>query len=100
MNAVPEGLSLVENGESEEEPIITPMTFTLVSPLDDVSEVTLREPTVDELAKLNDDSKRFGEVRAMKNLLSTMTKIDFASIGKMGARDFRLCNKYLSRFFD
>ncbi|MGF6636823.1 phage tail assembly protein [Paraburkholderia sp. MM6662-R1] len=74
--------------------------ITLLSPIDGLTEVTLREPTVDEIAKVNDDAAKFGNVRAMKNLIATMAKIDVASVGRMGARDFNACNKYLSGFFE
>jgi hypothetical protein len=75
-------------------------TYTLVTPIDGVTQIALREPTLDELAKLSDDAQRFGNVRAMKSLLSTMTKIEVASIGKMGARDFTHCNKFITAFFE
>ncbi|CAE6844607.1 hypothetical protein R75461_07186 [Paraburkholderia nemoris] len=71
----------------------------LVSPVDDLTEITLREPTVDEIAKVNDDATKFDNVRAMKNLIASMAKIEVATVGKMGARDFNACNKYLSGFF-
>ncbi|MBB5408607.1 hypothetical protein OKW43_005145 [Paraburkholderia sp. WC7.3g] len=74
--------------------------ITLLSPIDGLTEITLREPTVDEIAKVNDDAAKFGNVRAMKNLIATMAKIDVATVGRMGARDFNACNKYLSGFFE
>ncbi|MFL9997978.1 phage tail assembly protein [Paraburkholderia sediminicola] len=72
----------------------------LVSPVDGMTEITLREPTVDEIAKVNDDATKFGNVRAMKNLIAIMAKIEVATVGRMGARDFNACNKYLSGFFE
>ncbi|WP_434107628.1 phage tail assembly protein [Paraburkholderia caffeinilytica] len=75
-------------------------TYTLLTPIGGVTEIGLREPTLDELAKLSDDAQRFGNVRAMKNLLATMTGIEIASIGRMGARDFTHCNKFISAFFE
>ncbi|MBC8729444.1 phage tail assembly protein [Paraburkholderia sp. UCT2] len=74
--------------------------ITLLSPIDGLTEITLREPTVDEIAKVNDDAAKFGNVRAMKNLIATMAKIDVTTVGRMGARDFNACNKYLSGFFE
>lgn len=75
-------------------------TIKLLSPVDGIEEITLREPTVDEIAKVNDDSLKHGAVRAMKNLISNMARIEVATVGKMGARDFNACNKYLSAFFE
>jgi hypothetical protein len=75
-------------------------TIALLSPIDGITEIALREPTVDEIAKINDDAQKFGAVRAMKNLIASMARIDVATVGKMGARDFNACNKYLSAFFE
>jgi hypothetical protein len=75
-------------------------TITLLAPIDGLAEIELREPTVDEIAKVNDDAQKFGAVRAMKNLIAAMARIDVAAVGKMGARDFNACNKYLTAFFE
>jgi Phage tail assembly chaperone proteins, E, or 41 or 14 len=75
-------------------------TITLLTPIDGITEIELREPTVDEIAKVNDDAQKFGAVRAMKNLIASMARIDVAAVGKMGARDFNACNKYLTVFFE
>lgn len=75
-------------------------TITLLAPIDGITEIELREPTVDEIAKVNDDAQKFGAVRAMKNLIASMARIDVAAVGKMGARDFNACNKYLTVFFE
>lgn len=75
-------------------------TITLLVPIDGLTEIGLREPTVDEIAKVNDDAQKFGAVRAMKNLIASMARIDVATVGRMGARDFNACNKYLSAFFE
>ncbi|WP_277187681.1 phage tail assembly protein [Caballeronia sp. BR00000012568055] len=75
-------------------------TIALLSPIDGLTEITLREPTVDEIAKVADDSQKVGAVRAMKALIASMARIDVASVGRMGARDFNACNKYLSAFFE
>jgi hypothetical protein len=75
-------------------------TITLLAPIDGLTEIGLREPTVDEIAKVNDDAQKFGAVRAMKNLIASMARIDVATVGRMGARDFNACNKYLSAFFE
>ncbi|MEX3690823.1 phage tail assembly protein [Paraburkholderia sp. BR14263] len=72
----------------------------LRAPVDGVTEITLREPTVDEIATINEQTQKFGAVRAMKNIIAKMAKIEVATVGKMGARDFNACNKYLSGFFD
>jgi len=75
-------------------------TVTLLAPVDGLTEITLREPTVDEIAKVNDDAQKFGAVRAMKNLIASMAHVEIATVGRMGARDFNACNKYLSGFFE
>ncbi|MFP4895823.1 phage tail assembly protein [Paraburkholderia sp. EG304] len=74
--------------------------ITLLAPVDGITEIALREPTVDEIAKVTDDEKKFGAVRAMKNLIAVMAGVDVSVVGKMGARDFNACNKYLSAFFE
>ncbi|CAE6858760.1 hypothetical protein R75461_07868 [Paraburkholderia nemoris] len=58
-----------------------PEIIPLVSPVDGLTEITLREPTVDEIAKVNDDATKFGNVRAMKNLIASMAKIEVATHG-------------------
>lgn len=75
-------------------------TIMLLAPVDGVTEITLREPTVDEIARVADESQKFGAVRAMKNLIAAMAHIEVATVGKMGARDFNACNRYLSGFFE
>ncbi|WP_233854186.1 phage tail assembly protein [Paraburkholderia sp. HD33-4] len=81
-------------------PYLAAQTIQLLAPLDGMMEITLREPTVDEIAKVNDDSQKHGSVRAMKNLIATMAHIEVAVVGRMGARDFNACNKYLATFFE
>ncbi|WP_233869696.1 phage tail assembly protein [Paraburkholderia adhaesiva] len=75
-------------------------TIKLLAPVDGISEITLREPTVDEIARVAEEAQKFGAVRATKNLIATMAHIEVATVGKMGARDFNACNKYLSAFFE
>ena len=77
---------------------VTPFTFTLVTPVDGVTEITLRELTVDEIAKLADDSENFGGVRAMKTLIASMAHIEVSTVGRMGQRDFNTCTRYLDSF--
>ncbi|MFP4891223.1 phage tail assembly protein [Paraburkholderia sp. EG304] len=74
--------------------------IVLLSPIDGITEIELREPTVDEIAKVTDDQNKFGPVRAMKNLISVMAGVEVSVVGKMGARDFNACNKYLAAFFE
>jgi hypothetical protein len=83
---------------SDTEPLVTPLTIALVSPVDGITQVTLREMTVDEIARLNDESHKFGPIRAMKNLISAMAGIEAATVGKMGTRDFNACTDYLNSF--
>ncbi|MGF6792773.1 phage tail assembly protein [Paraburkholderia sp. 35.1] len=80
--------------------LVSPFTIKLITPVDGVSEVTLREPVADEVAKVNDETAKFGAVRAMKHLIAAMSKVEVATVGKMGIRDFNACNKYLTAFFD
>jgi hypothetical protein len=87
-------------GAANDDEFSTPRTIKLITPIDGTTEITLREPSVDEIAKVNDEATKFGNVRAMKNLIASMAKVEVATVGKMGARDFGACNKYLSGFFE
>lgn len=84
----------------EDETPETPFTFPLKVPVDGVSEITLRELTADEIAKFNDDRDRHGAIRALKNIIAQISRVDVATVGKMGSRDFNACSKYLLAFFD
>lgn len=75
-------------------------TFPLVAPYEGITEISLREPTVDEIARVNDDTQKFGAIRSMKNLIAAMAGLEVATVGRMGARDFNACNKYLGAFFE
>jgi hypothetical protein len=75
-------------------------TFPLISPVDDVTELTLEEPTVAEIAKLKDDTIKFGEVRALVALIAAQTKQPATIINRLRARDFRAMERHLGSFFE
>lgn len=75
-------------------------TFTLITPVDDVTELTLEEPTVQEIQKLTDDTAKFGEVRALVALIAGQTKQPAAVISRLKARDFKALSRFLQSFFD
>jgi len=76
------------------------VVWTLQSPLPSLTEVKLREPTLDEFARMTSESARIGDVLALRNLIAAMNKVEAGVVGRMGIGDFKVCDKYLSSFFD
>lgn len=74
--------------------------WPLAAPIGTVAEVKLREPTLDEIARLTTEGEKLGSIVAMRNLIATMNKLDPKAVGRMGVRDFKVCEKYLEGFFD
>ena len=74
------------------------LIHTLYKPLPDLTEISLRMPTVDEIAKLSTESEKFGGVRALKSLLARIGQVEVAVIGLMGARDFKVCKRFVDGF--
>jgi len=72
----------------------------LQAPIPGVAEVKLREPTLDEIARLAGDRVKLGAVAAMRNLVAAMNKLEAKVVGRMGIHDFAVCDKYLEGFFD
>jgi len=63
-------------------------------------ELNLREPTLIELEDLTKNSTKHGVIAAIKMLIATQTGASAAAVGRIGARDFKQAEKYLSSFFD
>ena len=74
--------------------------FQLITPIDDVIELTIEEPTVSEISKLGEDTAKFGATRALVALISAQTKQPATVISRLKARDFNAINRYLNSFFD
>lgn len=75
-------------------------TFTLATPVGEVTSITLDEPTVAEIIKLGEESAKHGSVRALVNLIASQAKIPAAEVQMIRARDFKAMERYLSSFFD
>lgn len=80
--------------------IISPITITLLTPIDGVTELTLEEPDVSAISKLTDDTAKFGATRALVAMISAQTKQPATLINRLKARDFKQAERYLSSFFD
>lgn len=85
---------------SDEKVIISPFTITLITPIDDVTELTLEEPDVSAISKLTDDTAKFGATRALVAMIAAQTKQPASLISRLKARDFKRAERYLSGFFD
>lgn len=81
------------------------ITIKLRKPLDSgdgvmVTQITLREPMLDEIESMQKDSEKFGGIAAMKKLMSDQTGVPVAAFGAMSARDFKEADGYIGRFFE
>lgn len=75
-------------------------TFKLITPIDDVTELTIEEPTVAEIAKLAEDTAKHGATRALVGMIAAQTKLPATTISRLKARDFTAIDRYLNDFFD
>lgn len=75
-------------------------TFQLLTPVDDVTELTIEEPTVAEISKLAEDTAKHGATRALVALIAAQTKQPATVISRLKARDFTAIDRYLNGFFD
>lgn len=81
----------------------TPYDYTLIVPVLDkdgaeISTINLQEPTIAEIESLTNDTKKFGSMKAFKTMLANHTKVEVATINKMGARDLNGIQKYYDYF--
>ncbi|NNP68963.1 phage tail assembly protein [Acinetobacter sp. Ac_5812] len=96
----------MQNQEIPENEVVeypTPYDYTLVAPVVDaggisVTSINLQEPTIAEIESLSDNTKKFGSMKAFKTMLANHTKVDVATINKMGARDLNGIQKYYDYF--
>jgi hypothetical protein len=63
-------------------------------------ELHLREPVADEIDKFSKASEKDGAVSALLLLISLVTGIPKPAIGKIGARDMKAAERFLSSFLD
>jgi hypothetical protein len=75
-------------------------TFTLITPIDGVTELTIEEPSVAEISKLSEDTAKYGATRALVGLIAAQTKQPATIINRLKARDFKAIDRYLNSFFD
>lgn len=75
------------------------VTLTLSTPVPGVAEIKLREPTLDQFAKLTTESEKLGATVAMRNLIAGMNKLDPKIVGRLGLSDFKACDRYIAGFF-
>lgn len=96
-------MSNQENPENEVTEYPTPYQYMLKSPVEDaqgilITEINLQEPTIAEISSLSDQTKKFGSMKAFITMLANHTKVDVATINKMGARDLNGIQKYYDYF--
>lgn len=75
-------------------------TFTLLTPVDGVTELTLDEPTVAEIKKLSADTAKHGAVEALVMLIAGQSQQPVTAINKIKARDFKRIEKWFGAFFE
>lgn len=80
------------------------MCLTLRAPVDagsvKVTELNLREPTARELADFTKALEREGAVGATILLIASVSGEPKAVVDKIGARDFKRAEAFVSRFFE
>ena len=83
--------------------LLDEMTITLRKPVtvggETVFELALREPTVAELEQFTLQAAKAGEIKAISSLIASVSGVSIAAIQKIGVRDFKIAEKYLSDFF-
>lgn len=94
-----------ENQENSSEEYPTPYDYTLIVPVvgkdgETITSINLQEPIISEIEMLSENSKKFGSMKAFKNMLANHTKIDVVTINKMGARDLNGIQKYYDYFLE
>lgn len=76
------------------------ITIELVKPIGNLTEITLTEPTVNQLDQLVIDSGKFSQIKAMKTLIATVGKVEVAEVGQMSVRDFKKCQRFFEAFLE
>ncbi|CAE6811985.1 hypothetical protein R69746_05665 [Paraburkholderia aspalathi] len=76
-------------------------TITLGAGADQIKydEITLREPTVDEIEKFIKKLKGTNEIDAMRYFVALITGLLPTVIGQMGARDWNEAQEFIQAFF-
>jgi len=76
-------------------------TITIGAGADQVvyAEITLREPTVDEIEKFIKKLKGTNEIDAMKYFIALVSGVLPTVIGQMGARDWNEAQEFIQAFF-
>jgi hypothetical protein len=74
--------------------------FTLITPVDNVTELELDEPTISEIKKLSADTTKHGAVEATVLLICAQSKQPATIVNRLRARDFKIIEKWYGGFFD
>lgn len=96
----------MSNQETPENEVVeypTPYDYQLKAPVTDadgvpITSINLQEPTIAEIEVMDNNSKKLGSMKAFKTMLANHTKLDVATINKMGARDLTGIQKYYDYF--
>ena len=65
-----------------------------------IYELRLSEPNVNQLDQFVTQAEKVGGIKAMAALIASVADVNVVIVGKIGARDFKLAEGYLTRFFD
>ena len=76
------------------------ITIQLVKPIGNITEISLTEPTVNQLDQLVSDSNKFTQIKAMKSLIATIGKVEVGEVGQMSVRDFKKCQRFFESFLE
>jgi len=79
------------------------ITITLVKPIGEqgeILEITLTEPTLDQLDQLVANSSKFSQIKAMKSLIASISGVSVGDLGKMSVRDFKKCQRFFEGFLE
>ncbi|MCR4532455.1 phage tail assembly protein [Acinetobacter venetianus] len=94
-----------ENQDTNPNEYPTPYDYTLIVPLvgasgESITTINLQEPVISEIEMMAENTKKFGSMKAFKNMLANHTKLDVGTINKMGARDLNGVQKYYDYFLE
>lgn len=87
---------------SEQKTFESPYGYQLIVPIVDgsteIATLDLEEPTLDDMERLSDNTKKHGAIRAFTIMLADHTKLPVSTVKKLKSRDFNAIQEYYDYF--
>lgn len=87
---------------SEQKTFESPYNYKLITPIVDaateIQSIDLEEPTLDDMERLSDNTKKHGAIRGFTMLLADHTKLPVSTVKKLKSRDFNAIQEYYDYF--